>query len=178
MRCLELDEKAFAAYYHRVATQTLWFLHHHLFDLARSPRFGPEFRSDWLAYERVNAVFAAACADEVALGGTVLLQDYHLAAAPALLRRAPTRRAHRSRTPCPWADPGYFATLPVWVARRLIDGMLEAGLTVLFCSPLGELLSAQLRGPRVRGRMVVLLRGGEQRPRHARPGVHGRRRHR
>jgi trehalose 6-phosphate synthase len=132
MRCLELDEEAFAAYYHRVATQTLWFLHHHLFDLARSPLFGPEFRSDWLAYERINEVFAAACADEVAPGGTVLLQDYHLAAAPALLRahRPDVRIVHC--TMCPWADPGYFATLPVWMARRLIDGMLAADLLSFF----------------------------------------------
>jgi len=132
VRSIDVDEDAFQIYYHRVATQTLWFLHHHLFDLARSPHFGPELRADWLAYEQVNGAFAAACADEVAPGGTVLLQDYHLAAAPALLRaqRRDVRIVHC--TMCPWADPAYFATLPAWMARRLIDGMLGADLLSFF----------------------------------------------
>ena len=128
VRSLCLDGDAFRSYYDKIANQTLWFLHHHLFDLTRSPVFGREFRADWSAYEQVNGVFSAACAEEVAVNGTVVLQDYHLAVAPALLRaqRSDVRIIHSTMSS--WADPGYFVTLPNWAARRLIDGMLGADL--------------------------------------------------
>ncbi len=132
VRMLELDPEVYRAYYERISSRTLWFLHHQMFDLARSPIFGASFRTDWRTYEQVNELFAAACADEVAPGGTVLLQDYHLATAPAMLRARRTDVSIVHCTMCPWAEPGYFATLPTWAATRLIDGMLGADVVSFF----------------------------------------------
>jgi trehalose 6-phosphate synthase len=128
LRSLAVDPERYEAYYGRISTRMLWFLHHHLFDLARSPSFDAAFREDWRAYEEVNALFAAACAEETAPGARVLLQDYHLAVAPAVLRARRPDLAIAHFTGCCWADPGYFATLPEAVRRRLIDGMLGADL--------------------------------------------------
>jgi len=126
VRVVELAPEIYRAYYGRIANRILWFLHHQLFDLSRSPTFGPPFRADWRAYEHVNQAVADACAAEVAPGGTVLLQDYHLAVAPARLRaRRPDVRIIHC-TMCPWAEPSYFATLPGWAAHRLLAGMLGA----------------------------------------------------
>ena len=61
-----------------------------------------------------------------------LLQDYHLATAPALLRARRPDVSIVHCTMCPWAEPGYFATLPAWAACQLIDGMLGADVVSFF----------------------------------------------
>src|SRR6516225_9849164 len=73
-----------------------------------------------------NKVFADALADEYATGTRVLIQDYHLALAPRLLRdRHPGARiAHFEHTP--WAPPDYYRLLPDDVAAAILDGMLGA----------------------------------------------------
>src|SRR5215469_17259398 len=65
-------------------------------------------------------------ADEYATGTRVLIQDYHLALAPRLLRdRHPGARiAHFEHTP--WAPPDYYRLLPDDVATAILDGMLGA----------------------------------------------------
>jgi trehalose 6-phosphate synthase len=56
----------------------------------------------------------------------VLVQDYHLALAPRLLRdrRPGVRIAHFQHTP--WAPPDYFRILPDDIACAILDGMLGA----------------------------------------------------
>ncbi|MFY1681806.1 alpha,alpha-trehalose-phosphate synthase (UDP-forming) [Micromonospora sp. WMMD730] len=130
VRYLDLDPRAYAAYYGTIGTETLWFLHHHL------PVAGPDpaWEAAWRDYERVNDEFAAACARAAAPGAAVLLQDYHLALAPSQLRqrRPDVRTAHF--TMCPWADLAHFQRLPEQAARSLIHGMLGADL-LAFLTP-------------------------------------------
>ncbi|HZN19006.1 MAG TPA: trehalose-6-phosphate synthase [Micromonosporaceae bacterium] len=133
VRGLELDPRDYEAYYSSVGTQILWFLHHHLLDEAR-PRDDAGFRADWAAYLRVNERFAAACAETAAPGAVVLLQDYHLAVAPAMLRarRPDVRIAHF--TMCPWAEPQRFRQLPAGAARALVEGMLGADVVAFLAN--------------------------------------------
>jgi trehalose 6-phosphate synthase len=128
LRSLVFDPREYQSYYNRVANRTVWFLHHHLFDVPRHPRFDRSFRVAWQHYEGVNRAFATACDDEADRGGEVFVQDYHLALVPAMLRqrRPDLRVAHF--THCPWADPGYFLMLPGRVAGEILEGMLGADL--------------------------------------------------
>jgi len=71
-------------------------------------------------------MFAQTCAQAAGLGATVLLLDYHLAVAPAMLRRLRPDLRTIHFTMCPWADPAHFAVLPEWLRRKLIEGMLGA----------------------------------------------------
>lgn len=128
LRSIVPDRRLYDGYYDRVANQTLWFLHHQLFSLERPPAFGPEFDRAWRAYRDVNDLFANACAEEVDRDGEVLLQDYHLSLAPALLRRRRADVAIAHFTSCPWADPDCFRVLPEWTARALLEGLLGADL--------------------------------------------------
>jgi trehalose 6-phosphate synthase len=134
VRMLDLPADIFDAAYSRIANRTLWFVHHLLFDLARSPSFGASFHADWQAYRSYNATFADAIADEAAADATVLVQDYHLALVPALLRhrRPDLRVGHFCHTP--WAPPDYLQLLPVEVVRELLRGHLAAD-SVGFLSP-------------------------------------------
>ena len=128
LRSLLIDPRVYQAYYNRVSNRTIWFLQHYLFDVPRHPRFDRTFRTAWGHYEDVNRLFAAACDDEVDPGGEVHVQDYHLSLAPAMLRSRRPDLSIAHFTHCPWANPGYFAMLPVPVARAILAGMLGADL--------------------------------------------------
>jgi len=141
VRMLDIPRETFHRAYNNVANSTLWFVHHLLFDTPNQPRFGYQFRRDWMSYVSYNEAFAAALAEEAladrgpqdgspAASVRVLVQDYHLSLAPRMLRERLTgtsrdiRVAHFSHTP--WAPPDYYRMLPDKVGRALLDGMLGA----------------------------------------------------
>jgi len=126
VRMLDIPEDTFAAAYNGIANSVLWFVHHLLFDTPVQPRFDAKFRRDWAAYVAYNQAFADALAEESVTGTRVLVQDYHLALAPRMLRdlRPGTRIAHFEHTP--WAPPDYYRLLPDDVAVAVLDGMLGA----------------------------------------------------
>jgi trehalose 6-phosphate synthase len=126
VRMLEIAPGVFDAAYNGIANSVLWFVHHLLFDTPIQPLFGTDFRAAWEAYVGYNDAFAEALAEDWVPGTRVLIQDYHLALAPRLLRdRCPKARiAHFEHTP--WAPPEYFRMLPDDVATALLEGMLGA----------------------------------------------------
>jgi trehalose 6-phosphate synthase len=128
VRALDIPPDVFQGAYNKVANATLWFVHHLLFDTPSQPAFGPGFRRDWQSYVAYNQAFATALAAgaSTAPATRVLVQDYHLALVPRMLREAVPgiRIAHFSHTP--WAPPDYYRILPDDVARAVLDGMLGA----------------------------------------------------
>ncbi len=126
VRMLDIPPGVLRAAYNGIANSVLWFVHHLLFDLPNQPRFGAEFRRDWAAYVAYNEAFAAALAQQSSTRTRVLIQDYHLALAPRLLRnRHPAARiAHFEHTP--WAPPECYRLLPDEMAVAILDGMLGA----------------------------------------------------
>ena len=126
VRMLDIPQDTFAAAYNGIANSVLWFVHHLLFDTPIKPRFDAAFRRDWAAYVAYNQAFADALAEESVTGTRVLVQDYHLALAPRMLRdlRPGTRIAHFEHTP--WAPPDYYRLLPDDIAAAVLDGMLGA----------------------------------------------------
>jgi trehalose 6-phosphate synthase len=119
VRLLAHEPDVYRDYYGTVATELLWFLHHHL------PARAVD-RSAWHGYRRVNHDFAVACARHAAPGGIVLVQDYHLCLVPRRLRRLrpDVRSTHFTMTP--WAAPDEFEALPPDLRRELVDGILGA----------------------------------------------------
>jgi trehalose 6-phosphate synthase len=126
VRMLDIPEGVYQQAYNGIANSVLWFLHHLLFDTPNQPQFGGAFRADWEAYARYNEAFADALAQDCAPGARVLVQDYHLALVPRLLRdrRPDARIAHFEHTP--WAPPDYYQLLPDDVAVAILDWMLGA----------------------------------------------------
>jgi trehalose 6-phosphate synthase len=112
--------------YDVVSNSTLWYLHHHLFDLARRPRFDRRWFQAWDAYRELNEQFAATIASASAKGATVLVQDYHLCLVPGMLAgsRPDLRVVHFTHTP--FAGPDAFGTLPDTVGRAVLEGMSAA----------------------------------------------------
>jgi trehalose 6-phosphate synthase len=124
VRMLDIPPEILDRAYNEVANSALWFVHHMLFDTPVEPSFGAAFQRDWRSYVAYNEAFASALSDN---GGTrALIQDYHLALAPRMLRdlTPDARIAHFSHTP--WAPPAYYRLLPDHVGQAVLDGMLGA----------------------------------------------------
>ncbi|MFG2721369.1 trehalose-6-phosphate synthase [Streptomyces sp. NPDC048416] len=126
VRMLDIEADVFADAYNGIANSVLWFVQHMLYQTPLEPVFDAEFRRQWASYEAYNRAFAEALAAEAADGARVLVQDYHLALVPGMLRelRPDLRIGHFSHTP--WAPADYFRMLPDDIARQLLRGMLGA----------------------------------------------------
>jgi trehalose 6-phosphate synthase len=126
VRTVAPDPQLYSLAYDVVANATLWFVHHHLFDLPRRPRFDRRWYEAWDAYRQFNALMAATTVEHAPEGAVVLVQDYHLGLIPAMVRRQRPDLAvvHFSHTP--FADPGVLRVLPGAARRELLQGMAAA----------------------------------------------------
>jgi trehalose-6-phosphate synthase len=122
LRRVWLSEEEEDGYYYGFANEGLWPLCH----MAHTR---PTFRAtDWEYYNQVNARFADAVAEEMAAEEhpVVLIQDYHFALLPRMVKdRMPHARVaifwH-----IPWPNPEAFSICP-W-QQELLDGLLGADL--------------------------------------------------
>jgi trehalose 6-phosphate synthase len=175
VRMLDIEPGTFHRAYNGVANSTLWFVHHLLYDTPLNPVFDDGFQREWDSFEAYNAAFADSLAAEAAEGAAVLVQDYHLALTPALLReRRPSLRiGHFSHTP--WAPPEYYRLLPDDIARRVLTGVLGADRAAFltrrwagaFADCCEQVLGARVERP-ADGDITVTHEG-----RTTRVGVHG-----
>jgi trehalose 6-phosphate synthase len=118
-----LDDDTYRQAYDVIANTTLWYCHHHLFDLPSRPRFDRHWREAWEGYRTYNRAMADAVTARAGEGDTVLVQDYHFSLLGRMLaeRRPDLRAVHFLHTP--FADPGLLAVLPDDVVAELLDGM-------------------------------------------------------
>jgi trehalose 6-phosphate synthase len=121
------DPAVYTQAYDVVANATLWFCHHHLFDLARRPRLDRHWHEAFDAYRALNEQFADVVAAEAPQGAVVLVQDYHLSLAGGMLarRRDDLRTVHFHHTP--FADPNVLRVLPEKAAGELLAGLAGFG---------------------------------------------------
>ncbi|MFJ5712119.1 trehalose-6-phosphate synthase [Streptomyces sp. NPDC093105] len=126
VRMLDIAPEVYADAYNGIANSMLWFLHHHLYDIPREPVFDAEFRRRWESYRAYNRAFAEALATEAGEGAAVLVQDYHLALVPGMLRelRPDLRIGHFTHTP--WVSSEYLRMVPDDIVEELLWGMLGA----------------------------------------------------
>jgi trehalose 6-phosphate synthase len=117
------EDEQYRLAYDVVCNATLWFCHHHLFDLPRRPRFDRRWPEAWEAYRALNAEFAGTVAEVAPEGAAVLVQDYHLCLTGALLRqtRPDLRTVHFTHTP--FADPNVLRIMPADTVDELLRGM-------------------------------------------------------
>jgi alpha,alpha-trehalose-phosphate synthase [UDP-forming] len=109
-------------YYYGFANEGLWPLCH----MAHTR---PTFRaSDWEYYNRVNARFADALAEEIAgeAHPVILIQDYHFALLPRMMKERMPHARIAIFWHIPWPNPEAFSICP-W-QQELLDGLLGADL--------------------------------------------------
>jgi trehalose 6-phosphate synthase len=109
-------------YYYGFANEGLWPLCH---IVHARPTFRPE---DWTQYQAVNQKFAAAVLDEMAATDdpVLLIQDYHFALLPRLVREQRPDARIALFWHIPWPNPEAFGICP-W-QPELLAGMLGADI--------------------------------------------------
>ena len=151
---LEADEEA--GYYYGFANEGLWPLCH----IAHER---PQFRADdWGHYRAVNAKFAAAVLEEMegADAPIVLVQDYHFALAPRLIKRERPDARVALFWHIPWPNFEAFGICP-W-QEDIVLGMLGADLvgfhTQFHCNNFLETVERTIEG-RVEWDDFAVVRG-------------------
>ncbi len=122
LRRVWLSQEEEDGYYYGFANEGIWPLCH-------NAHTRPMFRgADWEQYVRVNRRFADALIDEV--GGeeqpVVLIQDYHFALLPRMVKERLPHARVAIFWHIPWPNPESFEICP-WQAQ-LLDGLLGADL--------------------------------------------------
>lgn len=134
LRRIWIDESDYEKYYSGFANEGLWPLCH----MAHAQ---PVFRAgDWSAYEAVNETFANAAASEASGEGIVLVQDYHLALVPRLIRGQAPHLITSLFWHIPWPNSEVVGICP-W-KEALLEGMLGADVvgfhTMRYCLNFAE----------------------------------------
>ncbi len=121
VRRVWLTEEEEAGYYYGFSNEGLWPLCH----VAHAR---PEFRDvDWEQYRKINQRFADAVCDEVDSDDPiVLVQDYHFALAPSMIRARLPRATILTFWHIPWPNPERMGICP-W-REELIEGLLGSSI--------------------------------------------------
>ena len=121
LRRVWLTQEEERGYYYGFSNEGLWPLCH----VAHAR---PEWRAgDWDQYERVNRRFAEAVVEEAeGLDPIVLVQDYHFALLPQMIRERLPRATILTFWHIPWPNAEVFGICP-W-ERRLLQGLLGSSI--------------------------------------------------
>jgi trehalose-6-phosphate synthase len=124
LRRLWIEEEAYERYYSGFANEGIWPLCH----LAHTQ---PSFRAtDWLAYQAVNETFARAAVEEASGEGSadrlLLIQDYHFALVPKLVREQAPHVVTSLFWHIPWPNAEVAGICP-W-KEAILEGMLGADI--------------------------------------------------
>jgi trehalose 6-phosphate synthase len=158
IRRVWLTKEEERGYYYGFANEGLWPLCH----IAHTR---PEFRaSDWLQYQRVNRRFAEAVCEEVqGPDPVVLVQDYHFALAPRMIREHLPRATIITFWHIPWPNAERFGICP-W-ERELLEGLLGSSIvgfhTQQHCNNFVEAVDRFLESRIDRERQAVVQGGRE-----------------
>jgi trehalose 6-phosphate synthase len=158
IRRVWLTKEEERGYYYGFSNEGLWPLCH----VAHTR---PEFRAaDWREYERVNERFAEAVCEEVeGPDPIVLVQDYHFALAPRMIRERLPRATIITFWHIPWPNAERFGICP-W-ERELLEGLLGSSIvgfhTQQHCNNFIESVDRFLESRIDRERQAVVQSGRE-----------------
>jgi trehalose 6-phosphate synthase len=121
IRRVWLSKEEEQGYYYGFANEGLWPLCH----IAHTR---PTFRApDWEHYKNVNQRFAKVVADEARTEDPIILvQDYHFALLPRMVRERLPRATIITFWHIPWPNPEAFGILP-W-REEILEGMLGSSI--------------------------------------------------
>ena len=144
----------------------LGFSNEALWPLCHLAHVRPEFRKeDWAEYRKVNGLFAKAFLEEVRHieNPIVLVQDYHLALVPALIKKSRPDAEVAMFWHIPWPSAAQFAICP-W-RKEILEGMLGADLvgfhTQQYCNNFLDTVASEIEA-RIDYERFAVVRGGHE----------------
>lgn len=137
-----LSPKEIKGYYNGFSNEALWPLCH-------AAHVRPEFRKeDWTEYRKANGLFAKTLLNEIRHieRPIVLVQDYHLALVPALIKKSRPDAQVAIFWHIPWPAAAQFGICP-W-RKQILEGMLGADLigfhTQQYCNNFIDTVAAEV----------------------------------
>ena len=127
LRFVAHEKQAYDWFYNVVSNPMLWFIQHHLWELAYTPAVDRGFHTAWDdGYVEVNAGFAAAVLEELDRepDAAVFFHDYHLYLAPRLVREQRPDATLMHFVHVPWPQPEAWQVLPERMRVAVHDGLL------------------------------------------------------
>jgi trehalose 6-phosphate synthase len=158
LRRVWLTEEEQDGYYYGLANEGLWPLCHIAF-------VRPTFReSDWRFYELINERFAEAVAREARTEDPiVLVQDYHFALAPKMIRERLPKATIVTFWHIPWPNAETFGICP-W-KEKILEGLLGSSIlgfhTQFHCNNFFETVDRFIESRIDREHATVTLAGHE-----------------
>lgn len=120
LRRIWIDDEDYERYYSGFANEGLWPLCH----IAHTQ---PVFRTaDWAAYQSVNEAFARAAMEETPADGLLLIQDYHFALVPRMVRDQSPHIVTSLFWHIPWPNSEIVGICPR--KESILEGMLGADI--------------------------------------------------
>jgi trehalose 6-phosphate synthase len=124
---VESEGEAYDRFYNVIANPILWFIQHYLWDLSNAPDIREEELDAWeFGYKAVNEDIAREVVKQIAGEDEplVMLHDYHLYTAPALIRAERPDAFLHHFVHIPWSQPDSWRVLPGRWREEIYRGML------------------------------------------------------
>ncbi|MEA4907463.1 MAG: trehalose-6-phosphate synthase [Anaerolineaceae bacterium] len=135
VKFVDVDEAAYNRYYNVITNPLLWFLQHSMWDYVHAPTLTRETWEAWeKGYVTVNQQFADAIAQQIkrnARPSIVMLQDYHLYLAPAMIHKRIRSRKKYLLTHfvhIPFPGPDDWEVLPEPMRTAILEGLCQVDL--------------------------------------------------
>ncbi|HEU5375465.1 MAG TPA: trehalose-6-phosphate synthase [Ktedonobacteraceae bacterium] len=124
-----ISQSAYRKYYNTISNQLLWFLQHYLSNPAEDSTTKKRLQDAWEhGYRVANQAIADAVLAEIESEPTkttvVMLHDYHLYLAPAMIRQHHPTLLLQQFIHIPWPDIRCWQFLPGNIAREIYQGLL------------------------------------------------------
>lgn len=128
LRYVAVPKSAYHRYYDVISNQVLWFLQHYL-DHHDGALSSEQIHKDWEnGYCKVNQAIADAVSAEIASGegsAVVMLHDYHLYLASAMIRQRHPSIVMQQFIHIPWPEVRYWqSSLPGTITQDIFHGLL------------------------------------------------------
>ncbi len=127
LRLVESDPDAYDRFYNMIANPIIWFIQHYLWDLSNAPDIREEELDAWeFGYKAVNEDIAGEVLRQIRDDAEplVMLHDYHLYTAPAVIRAERPDAFLHHFVHIPWSQPDSWRVLPGRWREEIFRGML------------------------------------------------------
>lgn len=133
VKFVTVPNPVYQRHYYVFCNPLLWFVQHFMWNTPRTPNIGRAVYEAWESgYIPVNQAIADAIIEQAhGPSPVVLLQDYHLYLAPAMVRAGLPEASILHFTHIPWPGPRYWGLLPEFMRRRIHEDMCACDIVGL-----------------------------------------------
>ncbi len=128
IRYVAVPKSAYRKHYEKVSNELLWFLQHYLYDPTQDSSSANMLQDAWInGYRVANQAIADEVNAEIERETTppvVMLHDYHLYMAPAMIRKAHPKIVMQQFIHIPWPDVRCWHFLPSNIAHDIYTGLI------------------------------------------------------